>query len=324
MAQADPLLSVRNVNIGYRTDTGTVKAVVGATFDLHPGDTLGLVGESGSGKSTLAHGILRLLPSNAVMTGEIEFLGSDLVSCREPVLRKLRWKEMAIVFQKSMNCLSPVHRVGDQVLDVMRVHEPRATRQEAYERMRALLSVVNLSDRVLDLYPHQLSGGMLQRVSISLSLLLNPRLVILDEATTALDVVTQGQVLEEIRRLQQEMGVASILITHDVSVVAETCRRVAVMYAGYIVEMGPVTEVLLEPCHPYTRGLLASLPSLRGARTRIHGIPGSLPDLKASQPGCVFAPRCSQATECCRMEVPVVSVADGRIVRCHLYGGGQM
>lgn len=319
LLETNTLLGLKDVSIGYRTPTGTVKAVVNATLDLSPGDTLGIVGESGSGKSTLAHGILRLLPRNAVVTGSIHFLGTDLLNCGGQTLKELRWKEMAAVFQKSMNSLSPVHRIGDQLVDIYRVHEPRATKDEVYDRMRSLFAVVNLPDRVLDLYPQQLSGGMLQRICISMSLMHQPKLVIFDEATTALDVVTQGQVLKEIRRLQNELDVTSILITHDVSVVAETCRKVAVMYAGYMVESGLVEEVLGAPRHPYTQGLLGSFPSLSGERRRLSGIPGTLPDLKSDHEGCIFAPRCRKAMDACRHDPPpTVKTPSGRIVKCHL------
>lgn len=319
MPQHEALLHLDNVCVGYKTPTGTVKAVVNAAMDLPAGDTLGIVGESGSGKSTLAHCILRLLPKNAEVTGKIEFAGIDLLGCDEETLKGIRWKDIAVVFQKSMNSLSPVHRIGEQLVDIYRVHVPAASKDEVYGRMRTLFSVVNLPDRVLDLYPQQLSGGMLQRICISLSLMHQPKLVIFDEATTALDVVTQGQVLKEIRRLQDEIRVTSILITHDVSVVAATCRRVAVMYAGYVVELGPVEEVLVAPCHPYTKGLLGSFPSLAGERRRLSGIPGTLPDLKAEQKGCVFAPRCPRAFAACLREGPEVrEISSGRAVRCHL------
>ncbi len=317
----ESLLHLDQVSIGYQTPTGTVKAVVNANLDLLEGDTLGIVGESGSGKSTLAHGILLLLPRNAVISGNIWFAGIDLLACDENVLKGLRWKQIAVVFQKSMNSFSPVNRIGDQIVDIYRVHEPQATKRQVYERISKLLYIVNLSDRVLDLYPHQLSGGMLQRICICLSLIHQPKLVILDEATTALDVVTQAQVLEEIRHLQTELNVTSILITHDVSVVADVCHKVAVMYAGHIVELGPVSQVFANPGHPYTRGLLASFPSLTGEKKKLQGIPGTLPDLKAEYIGCIFAPRCLMAADLCRNQAPpLVEIAPGHIVRCHLEG----
>lgn len=318
------VLNLNDVSIGYQTPTGTVKAVVDASLSLSQGDTLGIVGESGSGKSTLAHGILRLLPRNAVVEGEMFFSDTDLLNCSDKTLKNLRWKEIAVVFQKSMNSFSPVHRIGEQIVDIYRVHEPEAARDEVYDRIRELFAIVNLSDRVLESFPHQLSGGMLQRVCISLSLIHQPQLVIFDEATTALDVVTQGQVLKEIRRLESELDVTSILITHDVSVVAETCRRVAVMYAGYIMEIGPVERVFSDPLHPYTQGLLASFPSLKGEKKRLQGIPGTLPDLKAKHSGCIFAPRCPKAIGLCHEESPpVTDVEPDHAIRCHLTGGEQ-
>jgi peptide/nickel transport system ATP-binding protein len=318
------VLNLSDVSIGYQTPTGTVKAVVDASLSLSQGDTLGIVGESGSGKSTLAHGILRLLPRNAVVEGEMFFSDTDLLNCSDKTLKNLRWKEIAVVFQKSMNSFSPVHRIGEQIVDIYRVHEPEAARDEVYDRIRELFAIVNLSDRVLESFPHQLSGGMLQRVCISLSLIHQPQLVIFDEATTALDVVTQGQVLKEIRRLESELDVTSILITHDVSVVAETCRRVAVMYAGYIMEIGPVERVFSDPLHPYTQGLLASFPSLKREKKRLQGIPGTLPDLKAKHSGCIFAPRCPKAIGLCHEESPpVTDVEPDHAIRCHLTGGEQ-
>lgn len=315
------LLSLKRVNIGYKTFTGTVKAVKNVTIDVFIGDSLGIVGESGSGKSTLAMGILRLLPQNAIITGQAIYKGKeDLLSLEVNKFNELRWKEISVVFQKSMNSFSPVHKIGEQIVDIYRVHEPKASEKTIYEIIGKLFSIVNLSARVLNLYPHQISGGMLQRIFISLSLMHRPKLVFFDEATTALDVVTQGQVLGEINRLQSQFDVTSVLITHDMSVVAETCNRVAVMYAGYIMEIGPVDTVMSKPSHPYTRSLISSFPNLRGERKVIRGIPGSLPNLKLEHRGCIFAPRCPYATEICTSTIPgYVQVAQNHTVMCHLF-----
>lgn len=313
------ILTLNQVNIGYQTPTGTVRAVCDASLTLSHGESLGIVGESGSGKSTLAMGILNLLPKNAQVLGEALFEDrGNLLAMERKDLNALRWKEISVVFQKAMNAFSPVHKIGDQIVDIFRVHEPKATQSEVYAIIQELFAVVNLSDRVLSLYPHQLSGGMLQRICISLSLIHRPKLVFFDEATTALDVVTQGQVLAEIGRLQQEFQVTGILITHDMSVVAETCDRVAVMYAGYIMEEGLVSTVLKNPRHPYTQGLIRSFPNLRGDRKTLTGIPGSLPDLKAEHPGCIFAPRCPKATAQCTAERPkTLAISENHRVRCH-------
>jgi len=316
------MLKIRNYNIGYHTSNGVVRACVDANLDLMPGDAIGIVGESGSGKSTLAHGILNLLPDTAKVTGDAIFDNKiNLNGCTKAELDAIRWKELSVVFQKSMNSFSPVHKIGDQIVDIYRVHEPNATVEEVYAVIGELFKIVNLTDRVLHVYPHQLSGGMLQRIMISLSLIHRPKLVFFDEATTALDVVTQGQVLAEIRRLKDEFNVTSILITHDISVVAETCNRVLVMYAGYTMETGPVSEVLSNPKHPYTQGLIDSFPTLRGERKHLAGIPGTLPDLKAPNPGCIFAPRCKHCMDICRTQVPkTIEIAPGHTLACHLYG----
>lgn len=315
------LLSLRNVNIGYKTLTGTVYAANDINIDLFESDALGIVGESGSGKSTLAMGVLDLLADNAKVTGEAMFKGKNLIGLSEKEMRAIRWREISVVFQKSMNSFSPVYKIGEQIYDIYKVHKPNATRAESDAVITRLLGVVNLTDRVLNMYQHQLSGGMLQRICIALSLIFDPKIVVFDEATTALDVVTQGQVIGEIKRLQRDFSVSSILITHDISVVAETCNRVAVMYAGYLMETGPVRSVIKEPLHPYTQGLISSFPTLETGKTMIRGIPGTLPNLKNKAQGCVFAPRCPKAKDICRNERPAQRYATpDHMVACHFFG----
>jgi len=317
-----PLLELKGINIGYETPTGTVFAANDINLSLYPRDALGIVGESGSGKSTLAMGVLSLLPSNARMSGEALFAGTNLVGLSDAELKSFRWKKISVVFQRAMNSLSPVYTIGEQVHDIYKVHMPNATRKEADEVITAFLNVVNLTDRVLSLYQHQLSGGMLQRICIALSLIFHPQIVIFDEATTALDVVTQGQVIGEIKRLQKNMNVSSIVITHDISVVAELCNRIAVMYAGYIVESGLTEEVLTRPVHPYTDGLVASFPSVETSKTMVRGIPGTLPNLKEKPQGCVFAPRCRLVQDICRLQQPVTEeITPGHFVTCHAHLG---
>lgn len=319
------LLELKNVNVRYIVKDKKVHACQHVSLEIEEQDSIGIVGESGSGKSTLASAVLRLLPHRITQVdGEILYNGKDLLKLTKDEMDALRWTDLSIVFQKSMSALSPVHKVGAQMEDVYRVHFPNADKNEIKQRVYDLFKVVNLSDRVYELYPHELSGGMMQRVSIALSLLHNPRLLVLDEATTALDVVTQSQILREIMSLEQNLNVTRIMITHDVSVVASTCKKIAVMYAGRLMESGETKDVLVNPQHPYTQGLLKSFPSFKGAKNDLRGIPGSLPDLSQEIPGCVFAPRCPFATEKCRTVEPELKTINEKgnwKVACHKVGG---
>lgn len=324
IATKDPTV-LKDLNIVYKDKGKKIRAVKDFTLNVKLQDSIGIVGESGSGKSTLAMAILQLLPRKITeITGEIIFDGIDLLKISQGEIRKIKWKEIAFVFQKSMNPLSPVHKVGLQMCDIYRVHEPDAKDKQVKERILELFNLVNLSERVYDLYPHELSGGMMQRVSIALSLIHYPRLLILDEATTALDVVTQGQILDEIMKLEGKLNLTRIMITHDVSVVSSTCKKVAVMYAGRLLEFGYVTDVLDLPKHPYTKELLNSYPSLLGARNNLKGIPGSFPDLSAVHKGCIFANRCKKAMDICFINEPrMVGFPNNWNVACHLAGGGK-
>lgn len=320
------LLEVKNFNVTYKLKDREVYAVQDASLEVEEQDAIGIVGESGSGKSTMAMGLLRLLPENIThVEGEALFEGKDLLTLDKEELAKVRWNEIAVVFQKSMNALSPVHKIGKQLEDVYLIHRPKTPKNEIKERIYELFRIVNLSDRVYELYPHELSGGMMQRISIALSLIFNPKLLVMDEATTALDVVTQSQILREIMELQKKLNLTRLMITHDVSVVSSTCNKVVVMYAGRIMEMGYVTDVLVHPKHPYTQGLLKSFPSFNGAKSDLRGIPGALPDLSVRPTGCVFAPRCPYATDQCRNSLPeLVAVGEEKQkwqVACHLVGG---
>ena len=319
------LLELKNVNVRYIMKDKKVHACQHVSLEIEEQDSIGIVGESRSGKSTLASAVLRLLPHRITQVdGEILYNGKDLLKLTKDEMDALRWTDLSIVFQKSMSALSPVHKVGAQMEDVYRVHFPNADKNEIKQRVYDLFKVVNLSDRVYELYPHELSGGMMQRVSIALSLLHNPRLLVLDEATTALDVVTQSQILREIMSLEQNLNVTRIMITHDVSVVASTCKKIAVMYAGRLMESGETKDVLVNPQHPYTQGLLKSFPSFKGAKNDLRGIPGSLPDLSQDIPGCVFAPRCPFATEKCRTVEPELKTINEKgnwKVACHKVGG---
>ncbi|MCI9293304.1 MAG: ABC transporter ATP-binding protein [Erysipelotrichaceae bacterium] len=318
------LLDLKNVNITYHTNDKKVRAVRNVSLSVDEQESVGIVGESGSGKSTLVMGILRLLPENIVETsGEALLEGKDIFKMSQQELHDCRWTTMSVIFQKSMNSLSPVHRIGKQMEDIYRVHYPNESSENIKKRIYELLKIVNLSDRVYMSYPHELSGGMMQRVAIALSLIFQPKLLIMDEATTALDVVTQSQILNEIMELEKKMKISRIMITHDVSVVASTCKRVVVMYAGELMEQGDVKDVLLHPKHPYTQGLLRSFPSFKGARENLKGIEGNLPDLSLPLEGCVFADRCPHATKHCLKEKPKeIETGNRWSVRCHLLEGG--
>lgn len=317
---SQPVLDVKDLHVTYRNKQKSVMAVRHVDLQIFQGDSLGIVGESGSGKSTLAMALLRLLPKRiAEVKGEALFLGEDdLISISGERMNALRWTKLAVVFQKAMNSLSPVHRISTQIEDIYRVHEPQASSEAIKARILELLSLVSLPERVYHLYPHEMSGGMLQRVAIAISLLHYPKLLIFDEATTALDVVTQGQILDEIVRMEERLDTTRIMITHDMSVVATSCNKVAVMYAGEIVETGLVTKVLHTPLHPYTLGLLHSFPALRGEKRKLASIPGFLPDLSQPIKGCVFAPRCARASSRCFEEKPrLEGVPEHGQVACH-------
>lgn len=316
------LLSIRNENVIYKVKNKNIHAVNNVSFDIEPQDSLGIVGESGSGKSTLALSMLRLLPKKiAEVSGEVIFEDKNLLTISEDDLRDIRWKEISVVFQKSMNSLSPIHKIGSQMSDIYMLHNKKASKAEVKNKMTELLELVNLPPRIYTMYQHELSGGMMQRVSIALSLMHNPKLIIMDEATTALDVITQGQILNEIKELENRLNIARIMITHDMSVVADTCKKIAVMYAGHLVEFGYVKDVISDPKHPYTRGLLKSFPTLKGERGVLRGISGSLPDLSVQHEGCIFESRCPERSGVCNKEKPgTVILENGRMVMCHSAG----
>lgn len=318
------LLSVKNLSVTYQSGGRQVKALNNLNLEINEGESLGIVGESGSGKTTFIMAVLRLLPKgSAKVTGKAFLNEKELLSLSEEELSKMRWEEMALVFQKSMNALSPVHKIGIFMSDIYRIHKPEVSKNDARKRIEELLELVNLPARIYDLYPHELSGGMMQRVSIALSLMFNPKLLILDEATTALDVVTQTQILEEILDLEKKLGITRMMITHDISVVASTCKNVAVLYAGCLLETGLTEDVLVEPLHPYTQGLINSFPVFdNGTHQPLQSIGGSLPDLSSPPTGCIFAPRCSKAADICRQSMPELKkFGQGRFAACHFAGG---
>ena len=304
----NPVLEITDFSVAYRTPHGDVRAVEHVNLSLHPGEVVGLAGESGSGKSTLAYGACRLLRPPAVITGgSIRYRGrrlnaqagpAELLKMRTDQLRRLRWREIAIVFQSAMNALNPVLNVRDQLLDVIRAHL-RIPRDEARERAGSLLDLVGIPRARLRSYPHELSGGMRQRVMIAMALATDPEVVIMDEPTTALDVVVQRDILSQVVELKEQLGFSIVFITHDLSLLLELADRIAVMYAGQLLEIGTSGEIHHEPSHPYTKGLLNSFPSLRGPRRDLAGIPGSPPDLRDPPPGCPFLPRCDYGTSAC-------------------------
>ena len=325
--QADPnapLLVVEDLRTYFKLGKDTVKAVDGVTFTLRDGEALGLAGESGCGKTTTALSLVRLLPSNAsIVSGSVKLFGIDLVTKSERALRRYRWREISIVFQGAMNALNPVRRIGEQIAEPLevRLDQPRAT---ALKRAGELLELVGIPRKRARAYPHELSGGMRQRAMIAMALACDPAVVIGDEPTTALDVMVQAQILELLERLRRELGLSLILITHDLSVIAETCDRVLIMYAGKVAEEGPVDIVFRRPRHPYTRKLLGAFPNIHADRSDLEVIPGSPPDLRDPPPGCRFHPRCPAVMDVCRTEVPPeVAFSDGVRVACHLFPPGE-
>lgn len=313
-----PLLEVEGLNVQYRLGNQWLHAVQDVSFTLQPGETLGLVGESGCGKSTLAYALLRLLPVNArIASGRVRLSGRDILSLPEREMRRIRWSRISMIFQSAMNSLNPVLKVKDILMEALRQHSA-LTEEQMEPLLRESFRKVGLPTPRLDSYPHELSGGMKQRVVIALSMLCHPDIIIADEPTTALDVVVQDQILARIKVLQAELNFALILISHDVSLIAETCDRVAVMYAGQIVEDGDVYAIFKESRHPYTIGLMRAVPRMQGPRVRLSPLPGQPPDLTHIPPACRFEPRCPLAEEICRHEAPPwLAVRSGHHSLCH-------
>lgn len=314
-----PLLEVENLMVGYKTRRGFLQAVHGVSFSLEEGKSLGFVGESGCGKTTIGMALMRLLPPNASITGgSIRFDGEDLLTLSEEDMRRIRWGEMAMIFQAAMNALNPVQRVDDQIAEAILTHEPSLSKEEAMKRVEELFQLVGVpTDRMRD-YPHQYSGGMKQRAIIAMALACRPKLIIADEPTTALDVIVQDQILEETRHLQEEFHISIIFISHDISVVAEVCHDIGIMYAGQLVEYGPRESVFACPSHPYTQALLSSYPTLTGRKSQLTPIPGETPNLIYPPPGCRFCERCPGAESCCQTDSPAwVSISERHKAMCH-------
>jgi oligopeptide/dipeptide ABC transporter ATP-binding protein len=306
------LLKIDDLSVEYTADDAAVHAVNDVSFDIEEGERFGLVGESGSGKTTIAKAIMRLLPKNGRVTdGTIELsnesLTEDLVTASERDLQTIRWDHLSIISQSAMNALDPVYTIGDQIVEAIRLHES-VSKADAKRRAGELLERVGIDEERVDSYPHQLSGGMRQRAMIAMSMALDPSLIIADEPTTALDVITQDHILDQIDQLSEDVGNSLLMITHDISVVAETCDRVGVMYGGELVEVGPTEEVFTEPEHPYTQGLLNAFPTLEGeSDSELITITGEPPNLSNLQLGCNFADRCPYAEERCRESNPALT-----------------
>jgi oligopeptide/dipeptide ABC transporter ATP-binding protein len=313
------LLEVDNLTTYYKLKEGYVRACEGISLYLEKGEALGLVGESASGKTTAALSLIKLLPDNAhVMSGSIRINGRDISGATEEELRAIRWKEIAIIFQGAMNALNPVKRVGSQINEALRIHE-KMSEKEACLRTAELFEKVEIDAERVREYPHEFSGGMRQRVMIAMAIACNPKIVIGDEPTTALDVMVQAQVLQLLEKLRREREMGMILITHDLSVVGETCDRVAVMYAGNIVEAGPTEKVFDDPAHPYTKALITAFPNIEGERYLASSIPGNPPNLLNPPAGCRFHARCDQALPRCSEVGPFLTeLSVGHVASCHL------
>jgi peptide/nickel transport system ATP-binding protein len=326
---ADVILRAEHVSVEYAARQ-PVRAVRDVSFELRRGEVLGIAGESGCGKSTLAYALARLLRPPATMSGgtltytTADGRELDLGSLSGDELRRFRWRKVSMVFQSAMNALNPVTTIGRQFNDIFAAHAPELDAAARDRRARELLANVGIDPARVRGYPHELSGGMRQRVVIAMALALDPELVIMDEPTTALDVVVQREILDEIERLREELGFTVIFITHDMSLLLEVSDRLAVMYAGQFVEYAPPARVAADPQHPYTKGLLGSFPDMRGERRQLRGIPGSPPDLRADFGGCPFAPRCASAFGPCRTTVPELRELPGHgdggwLAACHLH-----
>lgn len=322
------LLEVQDLSVHYVVPGKRVRAVDHVTFSIQPGEIMGLAGESGCGKSTTAHAVLRILrPPARIAGGRVLFKGQDLVPLTVEELRQFRWRHISLVFQSAMNALNPVLNVGEQFVDMMQAHEP-IEEEEALKNAGDLLELVGIDRQRVNAYPHELSGGMRQRVVIAMALALKPELIVMDEPTTALDVVVQRQILQEISKLQKELQFAVLFITHDLSLLVEFSNRIAVMYAGEVVESAPSRTMFEQPSHPYTVGLMSSFPPLTGEKKIVRGIPGSPPDLGNPPSGCRFHPRCSHCTpdnpELYALQTKVKPVlkeiGPEHLVACHLFG----
>jgi peptide/nickel transport system ATP-binding protein len=322
MSQAQPILDVRDLRVEYMSPSGPVVAADNVSFHIDPGEVYGLAGESGCGKSTVALALLRVLGPPAVITGgQVFFNDTDVLRLDDRELEQYRWRDVAMVFQSAMNSLNPVMRIGDQIVDALQAHEQMSTRA-ARERVKELLQIVGIDPRRIDAYPHELSGGMRQRAVIAMALALNPPLLIMDEPTTALDVVVQQEIMQQLSDLKTQFGFSVLFITHDLSLLVEFSDRIGIMYAGEIVEEAPAKELFKAPKHPYTYGLMHSFPLVHGPRRALTGIPGAPPNLLNPPSGCRFHDRCALAFAPCPVQRPrLIQLPNDRQVACFLHDG---
>jgi peptide/nickel transport system ATP-binding protein len=315
------LVEVRDLTVDYVSENAVARAVNGISFDIKPGEAFGLAGESGCGKSTVAFALARLTRMPGLVTGgEVRFNGENVLAFSKDRLRRYRWGEVSFVFQSAMNALNPVIPVSEQIEDGIVAHRPHLNREAVRERAAEMFELVGISPRRLDDYPHQFSGGMRQRICIAMALALEPKLIIMDEPTTALDVVVQRDIIEQICDLKARFGFSVLFITHDLGLMIEFCDRIGVMYAGELVEVAPASSILTAPQHPYTRALGRSFPPLTGPRVRLEGIEGTPPSLSALPEGCRFSPRCGEAIPLCLTRVPLLQPTPitGGQAACHL------
>lgn len=318
----ETILEIKDLRTHFFTDHGEIPAVDGVNLRVGKGEVLGVVGESGSGKSVTSLSVMRLVPQppGKIVSGSIRFKGEDLAAASEKRMRHLRGNRIAMIFQEPMTSLNPVYKIGGQITETLRLHRGMGGREARKHAIDILRRVgIPRPESIIDDYPHQLSGGMRQRVMIGMAMSCEPELLIADEPTTALDVTIQAQILDLMRKLNEQSGTSIMMITHDLGIVAEMCDRVAVMYAGKIVEEGPVRSIFRNPQHPYTKGLLQSIPRINDKRKRLYSIPGNVPALGSMPQGCRFAPRCEFVTDKCRTEMPELeTVSDNHYCRCWL------
>lgn len=320
---AEPLLEIKGLQTHFYTDSGNIPAVDGVDIYIRKGEVLGIVGESGCGKSVMSLSVMRLVPDppGKIVNGTISFKGEDLASVSEKRMQEIRGNEIAMIFQEPMTSLNPVFTNGNQISETVQLHRGLNKKEAKLHSIEMLRKVgIPRPEAIVDEYPHQLSGGMRQRVMIAMAMSCDPELLIADEPTTALDVTIQAQILELMKKLNQELGTSIMIITHDLGVVADMCDRIVVMYAGKIVEEGPVRTILKDPQHPYTRGLIQSVPRMDVVRDKLYSIPGNVPNPRFMPQGCRFAPRCEYAMDRCRTEMPnLVTLDAGHQSRCWLH-----
>lgn len=315
---SQPLLQINDLCVDYVTDNGNARAVNHVSIDLQPGETLGLAGESGCGKSTLAFAIANLHTAPALITeGEILFEGRDILKMNQQQLRSFRWNEASMVFQSAMNALNPVITIGDQVIDVILAHR-QVSHDEAWSQGEKLLGLVGIHASRMTSYPHQLSGGMRQRVVIAIAMALKPKLIIMDEPTTALDVVVEREIMDQLYDLKDQLGFSILFISHDLGLMGEIADRIGIMYAGKLVELGKSDDILHRPIHPYTKGLVGSFPTIHGPRVKLEGIPGNPLNLLNTPEGCYFQDRCQHCFAPCTSQEPSLIALDNRQIACHL------